>query len=119
MDNNIKHELERINEVSRQLLSRIHGIQVNSNIVAEAKESEVQEEQSNIVELMQNRQELIISFFNQYSAEEISSQKLQLNTLYQLDQELTTKSNICKQSIMEQVIKLKKSKKVKKSYQKY
>ena len=116
---NTKQSLEQINEISRQILSRILEIQVNLKTVNLAKDDDTSEEQSDINKLMENRQELISCFFEQHSAEDISAEKLLINKLYQLDQELASASNSCKQSIMEQVIKLKKSNKVTKSYQKY
>jgi len=114
-----KSKLEKINNVSRQLLSRIIEVERNLKNVNQAIEDDITEEPSDILILMENRQELISHFFNQYSLKEISSEELLINELHRLDQELTTASNACKKSIMEQVIKLKKSNKVTKSYQKY
>jgi hypothetical protein len=114
-----KSKLEEINNVSRQLLSRITEVERNLKNISQALEGDITEEPDDIIILMENRQELISHFFNQHSLQEISLEELLINELHQLDQKLTTASNACKKSIMEQVIKLKKSNKVTKSYQKY
>ena len=114
-----KSKLEEINNVSRQLLSRIVEVERNLKNVNQAIEDDITEEPSDFLILMENRQELISHLFNQHSLEEISSEGQLINELHRLDQKLTTSSNTCKKSVMEQVIKLKKSKNVTKSYQKY
>lgn len=117
MSNDTKHQLEIINDVSRQLLSRVLAI---SNQVQENK-TNISEPTTDdeLTELMVTRQRLIHSLFEKNTHEEISIEIDLLNEMVLLDIELSNQSNECKQALAKQVIKLKKSKKVTKSYQKY
>ena len=121
-----KESLEQINEISRQLLSRIHSIRINmqpqnNNPSVKSPEKNLEELPSNkgLIELVSERQTLISHLFEQNTAEELSSEKALLQEMLDLDNELTTNSALSKQETAELVLKLKKSKKVKKSYQKY
>ncbi|MCP5079992.1 MAG: hypothetical protein GY951_18345 [Psychromonas sp.] len=122
MVNSTKKALEQINEVSRQLLSRIlfvqNSIQEHKKVQAEPATNE-QITDHELTKLMSKRQSLINCLFKQNTREEISLEINLLNEMVSLDSELSNKSQACKQALAEQVIKLKKSKKVKKSYQKY
>jgi len=130
--NSTKQALEKINEVSRQLLSRIldvqNSIQEKPQIQDEPIANEtipnkqVNNEQitaQELTELMSERQSLISRLFEKKSTEEISLELNLLNEMVSLDNELSNKSQGCKQVLAEQVLKLKNSNKVKKSYQKY
>lgn len=132
MANSTKQALEKINEVSRQLLSRIldvqNSIQEKPQIQDEPIANEtipnkqVNNEQitaQELTELMSERQSLISRLFEKKSTEEISLELNLLNEMVSLDNELSNKSQGCKQVLAEQVLKLKNSNKVKKSYQKY
>lgn len=122
MASNIKASIEKINEVSRQLLSRIMSMQVNlqsleNNSLVENIESQPSDKE--LTNLVSTRHLLITQLFEQNNAEEISAQTTLLQEMLTLDSKLATNSALCKQAVAEQVIKLKKSKKVTKSYQKY
>lgn len=80
-------------------------------------DSQVTENKLN--ELMANRDSLIKSLFEKNTHEEISIELILLNEMLSLDTKLSSQSKAYKQVLAEQVIKLKKSKKVSKSYQKY
>jgi hypothetical protein len=120
-----KERLEEINKVSRQLLSRIlaaHSdskmhyqeldIEKNDDLLAEKKNNE-------ITELMKKRHTLITQLFKQSTADNMSAEPKLIEEMITLDDQLTANANLYKQAITEQVIKIKKSKKVTKSYQKY
>ncbi|TWX69541.1 hypothetical protein ESZ36_06140 [Colwellia demingiae] len=72
-----------------------------------------------LTELMSTRHQLIHCLFEQNTHEEISIELNLLNEMITLDAELSSQSKVCKKALAEQVIRLKKSKKVTKSYQKY
>lgn len=118
-----KKLFQEINEVSRQLLSRILVIQKNlqtspQNLKGDELESENKENEE-VTELMENRQVLITTLFEQTSADNISSESDLLQEMIALDSELTLNAKLSKQTMTEQMIKIKKSKKITKSYQKY
>jgi len=124
--NNIKSSLEQINEVSRQLLSRILSLYNQSQVTPESNELLNDESTSNskvlenkLTELMANRDSLVRSLFEKNTHEEITKELNLLNEMISLDSELSKQSKAYKQLLAERVIKLKKSKKVSKSYQKY
>lgn len=126
MTNNVKETLTQINHVSRQLLSRIQYMQTilqeNPHTQAQTQgnsSTKTQKKDDELTELMSNRQCLITHLFEQYSAEEIKVEHLLINEMTTLDTELSIKSQVCKNTLAEQVIKLKKSKKVTNSYKKY
>ena len=127
MSKDIKSSLEQINEVSRQLLSRIlttHN--KNQEDTANVNESNIDESvinssvaASELIELVSTRHHLIHCLFEQNAHEEISTELNLLNEMLSLDNELSSQSKSCKNALAEQVIRLKKSKKVTKSYQQY
>lgn len=122
-----KQALEQINAVSRQLLSRILDIETK------ALESGILNKDSNddetdkdelvtepaLIELMSKREGLISELFEQNTKEDIANELTLVNEMVSLDGEITSKSQACKQMLSEQVIRLKKGKKVSKSYQQY
>lgn len=120
-----KKYIEEINEVSRQLLSRIHSTNKDLRSPPQELDLENSEDQSankesnEIAEMMKKRQVLITTLFEQNTTKNISSESELIQEMIALDSELTANANLCKQAITEQVIKIKKSKKVTKSYQKY
>ena len=127
MSNDIKSSLEKINEVSRQLLSRILTMYNKSQEKTQNSDEDLNDEstsnsqtpENQLTEVMANRDSLIRSFFKQNTQEEISIELNLLNEMLSLDAKLSKQSKAYKQLLAEQVIKLKKSKKVSKSYQKY
>lgn len=127
MSNDIKSSLEQINDVSRQLLSRILTMYNKSQEKAQNSNESLNDESTNdsqapenqLTELMANRNSLIRSLFEQNTHEDISIELNLLNEMLSLDSRLSNQSKAYKQLLAEQVIKLKKSKKVSNSYQKY
>jgi len=125
--NKTKQLLEEINEVSRQLLSRILTVQKNSQInTTAANESDNNEANTSssitdkeLTGLMSTRDKLIHSLFEKEAITEIAQELTLLNEAVSLDGELLSQSQTCKKTLAEQVIRLKKSKKVTKSYQQY
>lgn len=123
---NVKESLIEINKLSRQILSRIeiiHG-QVQEDHQKESinKTDSIPSEPSIETELnvlLVNRQHLITQLFEQFKLEEIKEQSILLSELTSLDTELSQRSQLCKNALAAQVIKLKKSKKVANSYKKY
>jgi hypothetical protein len=120
-----KKRLEEINEVSRQLLSRILAMQTDSQVFPQehglknTKIQSIDDENKELTELTEKRQLLITDLFEQNTADSISSESELLQEMIALDSELTANAKLSKQAITEQMIKIKKSKKVTKSYQKY
>jgi len=118
--------LEQINEVSRQLLSHIlvvqNRAQENTAIINELNgekpdKNELMSEYT-LTELMSKRDSLIHFLFEQKNEKMALDHDL-LNEMRSLDSDLSNKSQACKEILAGQVIRLKKSKKVSKSYQKY
>jgi|TARA_R100001377_G_scaffold37112_1_gene20666 hypothetical protein len=127
VSDDIKGSLEQINDVSRQLLSRIFTMhnksQESSATINESNNDTTITDDSatenELTELMANRDSLIHRLFEQNTHKEISIELNLVNEMVSLDTELSKQSKAYKQLLTEQVIKLKKSKKITKSYQKY
>jgi hypothetical protein len=121
---NTKQLLEQINEISRQLLSRILTVQKSTkkNITdadADAPDTNSSITEKELTDLMAKRDKLIRSLFKEKLTEDISKELSLLNEMISLDSELSSQSQACKKILANQVIRLKKSKKVTKSYQQY
>lgn len=125
MGNNTKKSIEQINDMSRLLLSRILVMQTDSYVLTQGqdlKKTEIQsidDESEELTKLMEKRRLLITTLFEQNTAGNISSESNLLQEMIALDSELTATAKLSKQAITEQMIKIKKSKKITKSYQKY
>lgn len=119
--------LEEVNQVSRQLLLRILSVQKESqltpqDLVTKSGDKEQQNksnELNELSELMQKREKLIITLFEENTKEEISLEVKLLQDMISLDKKLTDHAEQFKKLLTEQVIKIKKGKKIKKSYQQY
>ncbi len=127
MASGTKLALEQINEVSRQLLSRILAVQnkalektvmISESSSDEAKSNELLTEHA-FTKLMTQRESLIKDLFKQNSTSDITHELTLLNEMVSLDSELSSQSQACKQILSEQVMIMKRSKKAAKSYQKY
>ena len=79
----------------------------------------VNKENKELTELMENRQTLITRLFEQNTAKDIRAEPELVLDMITLDNQLTANAELSKKVITEQVIKIKKSKKVAKSYKKY
>lgn len=122
MTTDTKASIEKINDVSRQLLSCIQSVLLSlqsSNNNSPENKSEDPPSNKELSDLSSTRQTLITRLFEQNTTEDLSSEIELLNEMVALDSQLTAKSTFSKQELAEQVVKLKKSKNVKKSYQKY
>ncbi len=126
MPSETKKLLEQINEVSRQILSHVLAVQstvkknsamVNKPNGEEPDNDELMSEYA-LTELMSKRESLLHFLFKQKNEEMALEQDL-LNEMISLDSDLLSKSQACKEILAGQVIRLKKSNKVSKSYQKY
>ena len=126
----IKEALEEINKVSRHLLSCLltvkKSLQENTSIVDSSKPAALNNTANNkevsqeyIEQLISERDTLIRALFTQYDKEALSVEAILLNQMVSLDSDITTHSSVCKKALSEQVIKLKKGKKVSKKYQQY
>lgn len=124
-----KKALEDINELSRQLLSRVLAaqnrveIETNTTVVEtnDEEESELDSSFSNneLAELMSTRDKLIRDLFAQKKVDELEQELTLLNEMAALDNQLLNHSQACKNVLTKQVIKLKKGEKASKSYQGY
>lgn len=124
MSDDIKDSLEQINDISRQLLSRILTMHKENSVTINESNNDTtitddSASENELTELMVNRDSLIHRLFEQNTPEEISIELNLVNEMVSLDAELSSQSKAYKQLLTEQVIKLKKSKRVSKSYQKY
>jgi hypothetical protein len=144
--NSVQVLLTKINDLSRQLLSSLDGIPKKPNTaspqidtvenLAASKNSAKQHSSDNnlangdngdngdnaienLMPLMQQRQALIEKLFSEYRSEKISLAAESLQQMVDLDNALTHQASNTKQFFKQQVIALKNSKKVNKSYQKY
>lgn len=119
--NSVKETLIEINTLSRQLLSRISDVQNEASALPE--ENKVSEknnkETDNIESLTAQRQKKIKSLFKSHQLVQVKAEQALLDELLYLDKELLNHSQTCKNTLAQQVIKLKKSHKVANSYQKY
>jgi len=125
--NDTKQQLETINEVSRQLLSQILTMQnklkeiktdINASNSDDSNPSGLITDKE-LIELVATRHRLIHGLFEQNTHEDISKELNLLNEMIALDTELSKHFEVCKQISAEQIIGLKKRKKISKSYQKY
>lgn len=127
MTNGVKESLKQINHVSRQLLSRIEDMQNDIQEKSQAQRDSSSDTRltdnklpdNELTELASSRQSLITHLFEHNLLEEIKAQLPLLNEMTSLDAELSIKSQACKHALAEQVMKLKKSKKMAHSYKKY
>jgi hypothetical protein len=135
--NSVEALLTEINDLSRQLLLSLAGVpkkpktaspQIDSvKSLAASKHSAEQGSSDNnadnaienLMPLIQQRQALIEQLFSQHRPEQISLAAESLQHMVDLDNALTEQASNTKQSFKQQVIALKNSKKVNKSYQKY
>lgn len=125
MTSNTKGLIEEINEISRQLLSRILATQNNEQrstldlVLDVTQTQQTDEENKKLSKLMEQRKNLISTLFEQNSSESINSQSELLQEMVSLDNELTANAELSKKSVSNQIIEIKKSKKIAKTYQKY
>jgi K+/H+ antiporter YhaU regulatory subunit KhtT len=138
--NSVQALLTEINDLSRQLLSSLAGMPKKPNTaspqidsvksLAASKHSAEQGSNDNnlanadnaienLMPLIQQRQALIEQLFSEHRPEQISLAAESLQQMVDLDNALTEQASNTKQSLKQQVIALKNSKKVNKSYQKY
>lgn len=123
----IKKTLEHINELSRQLLSRIITAQEKAEENAAGIDSTTDDApiaensiaDSELTKLMSDRDELIRNLFTHSKADELEQELSLLNEMASLDSELLLQSQACKNVLTKQVIRLKKGEKASKSYQGY
>lgn len=121
MSNKVKYSLEAINNVSKLLLSQL-DIQI---IMVENTHNSAIDTDKNIfkndvlLSLVDERKALIGQLFDEYSQDDLSPQLVLINEMVSLDTQLKLKSQHHKKILGEQVIKLKKSKKISNIYKKY
>jgi len=125
---NIISSLETINELSRLILSQINVRKENTERESSQKTlpevspemtGNVQYTNERLAKLITERHTLIELLFETYTQEQLSLQLQLINEMVSLDNQLTSNSQRNRQALAEQVIKLKKSKKVTNLYQKY
>jgi HD superfamily phosphohydrolase len=122
---NVNAAINEINDISRQLLSRILSVLKNieqkteQSLTTANHENNDEITENELSALMSQRQNLINNLFNHYSQQELSNESDLLNQMSALDKKLSTSSQTCKKALANQIIKLQKRKKVKQSYQKY
>lgn len=125
MTKNVNAAINEINDISRQLLSRILSVLKNieqkteQSLTTANHENNDEITENELSALMSQRQNLINNLFNHYSQQELSNESDLLNQMSALDKKLSTSSQTCKKALANQIIKLQKRKKVKQSYQKY
>ena len=127
MTNNIKASLETINKLSQLLIAQLDARIENTErdnsqqtlTVASSTNDTDQDSDQQLAKLVTERHALISQLFNTYTQEQLSVELPLINELVSLDNQLTSKSQHNKQTLAAKILKLKKSKKVSKLYQKY
>ena len=128
MANIVKANLETINKLSQLLIAqldiRIENTERDNSqqtLMAASPESSDDEQYSDqqLAKLVTERHALISQLFEIYTQEQLSGELQLINELISLDNQLTSKSQHNKQALAAKILKLKKSKKVTKLYQKY
>ncbi|NQZ26777.1 MAG: hypothetical protein HRT55_10720 [Colwellia sp.] len=127
MTNNVKAILESINKLSQLLMAqldvRIENTERDNSqqtlTVASSTNDTEQYSDQQLAKLVTERHALISQLFNTYTQEQLSVELPLINELVSLDNQLTSKSQHNKQTLAAKILKLKKSKKVSKLYQKY
>ena len=127
MTNNVKAILESINKLSQLLMAQLdvrieNTERDNSQQTLTGASSTNDTEQysdQQLAKLVTERHALISQLFNTYTQEQLSVELPLINELVSLDNQLTSKSQHNKQTLAAKILKLKKSKKVSKLYQKY
>jgi len=124
----IKVSISAINDISRQLLSlfdiqieKINSGSLSTSIDEDTiiSSKQIQPEDKVIVDLVNKRHFLVNELFKSYSQDQISTEIIMINEMISLDEKLTSHSMKNKEILTEQILKLKKSKKVNSLYQKY
>ncbi len=123
MADTVQSYLAAINDISRRLLSQLDA-QLDNNASEKIQQGIASNDESQLTgELLENtaaeRQSLIAKLFKNNTQEQLSTELQLVNDMVSLDQQLTTKAQLNKQAIAEQMVKLRNSKKVTKLYQKY
>ena len=129
--NKTKQALKQINDISRQLLSRILAVEslfqeseqtTEESISQNKKNSQLAAKQATenhqLTELMSQRESLIKLLFQQNEPKDIQVEQALVNEMANLDKTLSTKSHAFKKSLADQVIKRKKAKNLAGTYQK-
>jgi hypothetical protein len=125
---NTKNAIDTINEISRQLLS-LFDVNIEST---NHKKNQNHEEPAAIIaddisqlsddklaDLVTKRDNLIHQLFDKYTQEELINDVDLINEMILIDQQLIEKSQINKTLLADQVLTLRKGKKVNKLYNKY
>ena len=131
MTNNVKAILESINKLSQLLMAQLDvrienterdNSQQTLTVASSTNDTDQDSEQysdQQLAKLVTERHALISQLFNTYTQEQLSVELPLINELVSLDNQLTSKSQHNKQTLAAKILKLKKSKKVSKIYQKY
>tara|TARA_B100000809_G_scaffold110439_1_gene109004 strand:+ start:686 stop:1069 length:384 start_codon:yes stop_codon:yes gene_type:complete len=127
VSNETKKSLKEINEISRQLLSRMlavqNKLQESTTTIKKPNNNESNIDSSitdnELSELMFTREKMISCLFKEKTTEAIAQELMLLNEMVSLDSKLSNTAKVCQETLAGQVLRLKKSKKVTKSYQKY
>ena len=128
MANYVKASLESINKLSQLLIAqldvRIENTERDTSqqtltVSSSATNDADQYSDQQLEKLVTDRHALISQLFNTYTQEQLSVELPLINELVSLDNQLTSKSQHNKQTLAAKILKLKKSKKVSKLYQKY
>jgi hypothetical protein len=117
----IKDSLNKINQVSRQILSQLNFQSIS--IDKEANQHTIPVASPETDEKLQNlvieRHALINQLFEQYSQEQLNNELPLINEILSFDQQLTAQSQLNKSALSTRVIKLRKSDKVANLYKNY
>jgi hypothetical protein len=124
----IETSLDAINEISRQLLSlfdiNIENIKseenkdyVKSTSVTPTEDSQLSDD--TLANLVTKRHKLINQLFEDHTKESLSRHSELINEMISLDEKLKLQAQSNKQILTDKILKLKKSKKVSKLYNKY
>ncbi len=128
MPSNVTSSLETINELSRLILSQLdvrientereNSQQTLPDVSPETVDNG-QHTDEQLISLVTERDTLIKQLFKVYTQEQLGTELTLVNKMVSLNNQLTSKSQSNQQSLAVQVLKLRKSKQIKKMYQKY
>lgn len=111
MLNLVRKDIEKINNLSKQLLLLIEKLTDEQNDIEDNSHTE-----RNLSSLISERHALVIKLFEVHSQDKLSTEIGLINEMLSFDEQLTAKLTSHKQVLAQEVIKMKKSKKIKDIY---
>ena len=109
----VRKDIEKINNLSKQLLLDVERLTDEQNDVENISHTNTEH---NLSSLISERHALVIKLFEAHSLEQLSTEIGLINEMLSFDEQLTAKLTARKKVLAQEVIKMKKSKKIKDIY---